>query len=537
MSGFTTLPSELTDEIFSRISRTDLLNTSLTCRTLHQKSIRSINRFLKISVRPETRIQETVAEKLFSTAFTDVSLECLREIEVVGVGLGGAGSRDIASRHVYLVSGEGSVGRKQEGYVEAEAFFNVRLRELLGRLQPGQIRAFSYTLPPPQLPLNLLTEKFFEPQTLSALFAPENRLTKLDITFSHSISSDCNVFNLPHLTTFTSRASDYTAHYHSLFSILFNTQKTLRELYCHNERHISRPRQRTASQRSSESLFFMHDGFAEWKQCTKCGLDNPPSVPSKRRIRLTELRVWRIDGLSHMMTEVFGPYNVVQGSRLTDVEIAVGSLAFVKLTAAEGGTLELEKLLEHANGTQISPSSQELGTYFGCTKGLVKVTLNFHRDIGFGWLEALKGSAETLRELHFSSVYGNMVVTEDEIEGLGRSLQKLEMLTVSSDCDLPICIMNSSTFPRLRYFGNRAYSNFDPGAKRRLEDFMWSNSDQASLSTSIRLICFRLPGQNYLIERTFPNGNNGSVDIEIINVDDSKVPGILEGLGEAPRFG
>ncbi|RVD84038.1 uncharacterized protein DFL_005806 [Arthrobotrys flagrans] len=531
MSGFAKLPSELTDEIFYRVSPTDLLNISLTCRVLYEKSISSINRFLKISVLPSTSINETRAKKLFSKAFTNVSPEYLREIEVGSVLKKEVNIRNLDPRHIYVASKIKGCKESSGGDIDSGVIFNLHLRDLLSRLPPKQLKKFSCFFP--HTTKEPSDDRFFEPKTLSAIFSPGNMLTTLNVSFSHSLSSDCSVFYLPHLISFTFRAEDFTTYYHSIFSVLFSCQKTLRELYCNNERHKSSGR--VAPERSHEILFYMDHGFAQWKGCTKCGQDNPPSTPSKRRIRLTELRVWRIDGLSHMMTEIFGPYNLVQGSRLTDVEVAIGSLAFVKLITSEGGTLQLERLLEYANGTQILPDSQGLETYFRYTKELVKVTLNFHKNLGFGWLEALKGCSETLKELHLSSVYGNMVLTEDELEGLGRSLQKLEMLTISSDRDLPICIMNSEVFPRLKYFGNRAYSNFDPGTKNRLEDFMGVNNEETSLSTSLRLICFRLPGQNYLIERSY--GANGRMEVSIHNVEDFKVPEILGGLGGAPRFG
>ncbi|KAF3317614.1 hypothetical protein TWF173_010382 [Orbilia oligospora] len=534
MSGFLKLPSELTDEIFGRISRIDLYNTSLTCRGLYEKSISSINRFLKITVVTSTRIDEARAKKIFSKAFTDVSLEYLRELEVGG-DLKQKNGRGIEPRHIYVAPSL-EIGGNIPG-CNVEVILNQNLRDLLSRLPPHQLKKFSCS---PYRDLKESSDdRFFEPQTLSALFPPGNMLTTLNLTFSYSLSSDCSVFHVPHLTSFTFHAEDFTTHYHSIFSILYSCQKVLKELNCNNLRYQSRRRGRIPPSRVHEALFYMDEGFAKWKGCTKCGQDNPPSIPAKRSIRLTKLKVWRVDGVGHMMTDLFGPYNLVQDSPLVDVEVAIGALAFVNLAVSEGGTLQFQRLLQCANGTRGSPDSDGLGEYFRHTKGLVKVTLSFHQNLGFDWLEALEGSADTLKYLHLASVFGDMMLTEDEIEGLGKSLQKLEMLTVSSSHDLPSCILNFESFPRLRYFGNRAYSYLNAGATERFRDLIQMRFTKTGFSSPLRLIRFRLPGQNYLIERDSVDGVefDGNTNVRIRIIEDWIVPEVLRGFGDVPRFG
>ncbi|KAF3226161.1 hypothetical protein TWF192_007030 [Orbilia oligospora] len=537
MSGFLKLPSELTDEIFGRISRIDLYNTSLTCRGLYEKSLSSINRFLKISVVTSTRIDEARAKKIFSKAFTDVSLEYLRELEVSGALKQKIG-REIEPRHIHVAPSL-EIGGNSSGLngCTVEAILNLNLRDLLSRLPPQQLKKFTCSS---YWGLKESSDdRFFEPQTLSALFSPGNMLTTLNLTFSHSLSLDCSVFYVPHLTSFTFHAEDFTIHYHSIFSILYSCQKVLKELNCNNLRYQSRRRGRIPPSRVHEALFYMDEGFAKWKGCTICGQDNPPSIPAKRRIRLTKLKVWRVDGVGHMMTDLFGPYNLVQDSPLVDVEVAIGALAFVNLAVSEGGSLQLQRLLQCANGTRGSPDSDGLGEYFRHTKGLVKVTLSFHQNLGFDWLEALEGSAGTLKYLHLASVFGDMMLTEDEIEGLGKSLQKLEMLTVSSSQDLPSCILNSESFPRLRYFGNRAYSFLNAGATDRFRDFIQMRFAKTGLLSPLRLIRFRLPGQNYLIEGDSVDGVevDGNTNVRVRIIEDWIVPEVLRGFGDVPRFG
>ncbi|KAK6515194.1 hypothetical protein TWF506_007539 [Arthrobotrys conoides] len=539
MSGFAKLPRELTDEIFCYISRTDLFNISLTCRTLYDKSVSSINRFLKISILAGTNIKKTRAKKIFSKAFTDVSLEYLRELEVCSVLKQGIHPSNLDIRHIYVVqninSAVGHSGSGSEDECSVETSFNLNLRDLLSRLPPRQLKKFSCYSP---LNLkNLSEDKFFEPQTLSTLFSPENMLTTLNISIPHSMSSDCSIFHVPHLTSFTFYAEDFTVHYHSIFSILYSCQKTLKEFYCNNKRYLGWRPARTPADRLQETSFYMHEGFVGWKGCTKCGQDNPLSTPANRRIRLTELKLWRIDGMGHMMTDVFGPYHLVQDSPLMDVEVAIGALAFVGLKASNGGTLQLQRLLEHANGTRGSPNSEGLETYFRYTRGLVGVTLSFHENLGLDWLVALEGSANTLKHLHLTSVFGDLSFAEDDIEGLGKSFQKLEMLTISSACHLPNCILNSQIFPRLKYFGNRAYPHLDVAVKDKLENLLRIKCTETGLSSSLRLIRFRLPGQNYLIERGVLDDIGGNPDIRIEVIEDYKVPSILRGIGEAPKFG
>ncbi|EGX53593.1 hypothetical protein AOL_s00006g459 [Orbilia oligospora ATCC 24927] len=140
MSGFLKLPSELTDEIFGRISRIDLYNTSLTCRGLYEKSISSINRFLKITVVTSTRIDEARAKKIFSRAFTDVSLEYLRELEVGG-DLKQKNGRGIEPRHIYVAPSL-EIGGNISG-CNVEAMLNQNLRDFLSRLPPQQLKKFS----------------------------------------------------------------------------------------------------------------------------------------------------------------------------------------------------------------------------------------------------------------------------------------------------------------------------------------------------------------------------------------------------------
>ncbi|KAK6531071.1 hypothetical protein TWF281_007897 [Arthrobotrys megalospora] len=537
MSGFSTLPRELTDEIFYLISPTDLLNIGLTCKALYEKSIPNIRRFLKISALVGPSLSETRTKELFSKASTEASLEYLREIEVNQVyRRGEVDNRNPGPRHVYIAPNS-SDGESSSKFHSRE-IFNTSFRHLLSQLPPEQLKKFScsISLPPAE---GYLADDFFESQTLSALFSPTNMLTTLNLSFFHSLASHCSVFHLPHLTFFTFRSYDFRDYYHVIFSILHNCQKTLKELYCNNERHPNGVLAGPSARRRREMESYMKMGYEKWKGCKKCPKGIEPPVPlTEKRIRLEELRVWRIDGMSPMMTQIFATYGLVRDAPLVDVEVSIGSLAFVKLKTSGRETLQLDRLLQYANGTPTLPDALGLEAYFKSVKGLVKVTLNFHGNVGSGWLGALKGSSETLREFHLANVFGTMILTEDEIEGLGRLLPKLEMLTISSNRTMPSCITNYEVFPRLRYFANRAYLNFDSAScKDQLGGIMRRKKTKPGFSTPLRLIRFRMPGQNFLIERDSADGYDTNEDIRIHTIEDSKMQEVLSGLGEAPKFG
>ncbi|KAK6499911.1 hypothetical protein TWF481_010267 [Arthrobotrys musiformis] len=525
MSGFTKLPTELTDDIFSRLPRADLISASRTSHHFHDRTLPLLNRYLTITVPPSRAIDPARGRRLFEKAFSDASLQYLREIEVGRVLEHEIDTDDLGPRDVYLAS------NAKKG-VPVEDILNESLENLLQRLPAGQLKSFT-TFHPAKTTEDLLT-----PTTITTLFSPQNTITNLNLTLTPS--TPCHPFHAHHLKTFTYHAQDFTANYHTIFSILFTAQNTLEQLYSHNSRVPVPPATHIRASRRSEMEIFIHEGFATWKRCEGCCPTNPPSNPANRRIRLTKLKIWHVEGMGQFTTDVFGPYNVLKDSEPTDVEISIGALAFVKLKlASRAGRLSIQNLLQHATGTQLTPDDAQLTEYFASTRGLESVTLNFHANIGMGWLGALQTSAgETLKVLHLGSVRGAMVFDVEVVEGIGRSMRGLEMLSVGAAFGLPACILDSTIFPRLKYFGNRAYVDFGPMSVMGLEEYMrgWKR-DGKNFTTSLRLVYLRMAGQNYLIERDCPDGKGGVVDIKMRSISDTKLAEVLKDIGEPPKFG
>ncbi|KAF3920817.1 hypothetical protein ABW20_dc0109917 [Dactylellina cionopaga] len=535
MPGFSVLPTELVHQILSYIKDpTDLANFGLTSKLFHAWSIPSINRNLKITVPSKSGGSERIMKRAFANISTDDRLRYLRDIEIVHSV--GDEQGPIVPRHLVIKSRP-----RKKGGMEAQLLFNIYFRKLLCELAPGQLKSFTYKHNSETYRVKNDTEDI-EPFTMSLIATPQNTITKLNIYIFSSLATDCSLFHFPHLTNLTCHSDDSMLKYHCFFTILRSCQDKLLELYCINDVHI-RLGPRMWPAHAEPPLSYMEAGYNNWKACRLCQPDNGTtdvattnSFPSEKKMGLNRLKTWRINGMNLKQTPLFYRAGIIADAPLTHAEIGTSFLSYVGLRSLRTTTLHLDQLFVNTEAPPIkgSHTSDALESYFNSFSGLTSITLNFYENAGLGWLESLKSHADSLTGLHLTSVFGGLIITSDEIEGLGRSLRNLEMLTVKGRKDFFDCIFDPEIFPSLKYFADRPY----PARRDCIPEDIIQNIEQRindnALSPNLRLVCFGSPSHGFLIDTPDSGEIRG---VREINDGSAEHERILEDLGGRPRFG
>ncbi|EPS43395.1 hypothetical protein H072_2647 [Dactylellina haptotyla CBS 200.50] len=534
MGNLAELPGELLQQILSLLySTTDLANFGRSCKRLYEWSIPYLNRTLKITTPSRMGGDEEDIKRAFAKASTSISLQHLCEIDLIRPSDGD--SIRIEPRHLFITP---------KGFARQEMntlpLFNIYLRQLLAEIPQGQLKTFYYR--------NLNSKnriggnQELESYTLSMIFHPRNTITRLYISFPDTISINCDMARMPHLKQLEFQLEDAVYQYHMIFNLLHSCQNTLEELRCHNQRHAAYQRDSFAPGYSLPANgipppTYMRIGYDEWLTCNGCRLGQG----GRKKIRMTALKLWRIDGMGIMMTDLFHYHNIVKAVPVTDIEIATETLAFAGLRTKDS-TLEIDSLLRlpreyldaHPSDNE-KQYSEALEDYFSKIKGLTHITLNFHGKTSLGWLGSLKQHADSLRQLHVASVYGTVVFRTDDIEMLGKNLQNLEMLTVKTRTPFPPCVLDAEIFPKLKYFFDRLYPESVITHDKKIQaviTMIQEKVDANTLSKNLRLLYFGYGRNRIYIDRL----DGGKAVVRELAHGDWEYLQVVQELGGEPRF-
>ncbi|KAK6544779.1 hypothetical protein TWF694_001462 [Orbilia ellipsospora] len=514
------LPTELLEHVFSYIdSPTDLTNIGLTCKKLHAWSLPFLNRNLKITVPTKFGASEEDIKNAFAKASTATSLRFLHGLEIVRPSP--SDSVKPEPRNMRFKSS------KQVKTVHSA--FNIYLRQLLSDIPRRQLRSISFHQDPDYTPDGHTRYENLEPYTVAMIFSPRNNITKLNISITHSIFYQCEQMKMPHLKYLEFHSRPNLQAYHIVFSILHSCQNNLRELHCFNKVPFADGFPLPPPSYWTE----MNRGYGEWTSCYTCRQD---AGFKDRTISLTRLRRWFVHGMGVELMNVFLDKDIVKPSPLVEVEVQTVMFPVVGFRTNDSGSLlPLNGFLRYACQRDPEGDIISLPDFLMRARNLTQIDLRFYQGDSIDWLDALQYHANSLRRLQFYPLAKigekDVVLSDSDIEKIGKSLPNLETLSVSPTGHFPESTLDPVVFPKLKFFHHVA-------AERYL--YMWPAPDivimilekklgDAPPRNNLRLVRFGAPPVSLLITRKKSKTTNSYVRL----ITEEDYPTVVEGLGGA----